>query len=386
MTALRPPQPHEGEGAEPGGLPSLPGESGETANAGPQRFPCGQCGAELLWKPGAGALQCEYCGFTNTAPEGTGSVDELDFRAMLAELERTEEVETASSVRCQACAAEVDKPTDIESFTCPFCGSAIVAAAESRRLIKPKALLPFKIERAAARDRYHHWLASLWFAPGGLKKYARLTGGLKGVYVPYWTYDANTRSQYEGMRGEHYWVTVGSGKNKRRVRKTRWYPASGAVRDRFDDILILASRSLPQRYADRLEPWDLSALTPLDHAYLSGFTTERYQVDLAQGFGQAKSIMDDHIRTHVASDIGGDTQRIHWIKSEYKDLTFKHILLPIWIAAYRYREKTYRFLVNARTGEVQGERPWSWLKIAGVVLLGLVVVGLGAWLVSRSVQ
>ncbi|MBV9774716.1 MAG: hypothetical protein JO040_12240, partial [Gemmatimonadetes bacterium] len=80
-------------------------------------------------------------------------------------------------------------------------------------------------------------------------------------------------------------------------------------------------------------------------------------------------------------DIGGDEQRIHSTDTRYDDVTFKHILLPVWISAYRYREKVYRRLVNARTGEVQGERPWSWIKIALLVLFvaALVIVGVVLW-------
>jgi hypothetical protein len=143
----------------------------------------------------------------------------------------------------------------------------------------------------------------------------------------------------------------------------------------FDDILILASRSLPKKYADRLEPWDLESLEPYGDAYLSGFRAESYRVTLREGFEEARTVMDSTIRSSVRRDIGGDHQRIHSIRTQYDDITFKHILLPVWISAYRFREKVYRFLVNARTGEVQGERPWSWVKIALAVLAGLAVIG-----------
>ena len=152
----------------------------------------------------------------------------------------------------------------------------------------------------------------------------------------------------------------------------------------FDDLLIVGSHTLPRDLADKLRPWDLRNLQPYEPAYLSGFQAEHYQVDLAEGFGEAREIMDDEIRSSVRADIGGDTQQIHSVQTEYKNITFKHILLPIWISAYQYREKTYRYLVNGRTGEVQGERPWSWVKIFFAVLLGLIVVGGIVWGLKAS--
>jgi hypothetical protein len=119
----------------------------------------------------------------------------------------------------------------------------------------------------------------------------------------------------------------------------------------------------------------LKTWSPNQNEYLSGFRTESYQVGLPAGFQQACGIMDEKIRGLVMRDIGGDTQRIHSVRTSHADVTFNHILLPVWISAYRYDRKVYRFLVNARTGEVQGERPWSWVKITLVILAVLGLIG-----------
>ncbi len=107
---------------------------------------------------------------------------------------------------------------------------------------------------------------------------------------------------------------------------------------------------------------------------MSGFQAEAYQVDLGDGFAQARQEMDGPIREAVAADIGGDHQRIATIRTQFDGITFKHILLPVWISAYRYGDRTYRFLINGATGEVQGERPWSAAKIALTVTATLIVL------------
>ena len=354
-----------------------------------KRFPCKQCGAKLVFKPGIAALKCEYCGFENPIPQSEDEIHELDFRAYFAQLVESEETREAETVKCDACGAEVERPEHATAFECPFCGTDIVAQATSKKLIKPKSLLPFHVTRDQARTSFRTWLKGLWFAPNKLKQYARQDTRLNGMYVPHWTYDCNTTSHYRGERGDDYWetqtyTTTENGRavtKTRQVRKTRWTYVSGVVWDQFDDVLVVASESLPKKHIERLEPWDLQNLVPYSDEYLSGFRAESYQIDLVEGFTVAKDIMDETIRQSVRRDIGGDHQRIHSVRTQYDDITFKHILLPVWISAYRFNQQVYRFLVNARTGEVQGERPWSWIKIALFVLVILVVLGTAAYFV-----
>ena len=180
------------------------------------------------------------------------------------------------------------------------------------------------------------------------------------------------------MRGmnymETYTVTV-NGRTETRTRtKIIWTPASGFVNNAFDDVLVMASRSLPEKYADALEPWDLKSLNEFSEKFLSGFRSETYQVDVKAGFGRAKDKMDVVIRQTIRGDIGGDHQQVLTVNTSYDNVMFKHILLPIWISAFRYNNKVFRFLINGRTGEVQGERPWSVVKIVLASLAAIAVV------------
>lgn len=350
-------------------------------------FPCAQCGATLQFAPGTQTLTCPYCGTENEIPQSEEDIRELDFRQYVAQLRtrgsKLAEVEQRSLVHCDSCGADVDLPPDTTALDCPFCGAAITAMPRNCEVIQPKSLLPFHVTRDEGRAKFRAWLGSLWFAPNKLKQYARQDTKLVGVYVPYWTYDSATTSYYRGERGEDYWetehyTTRENGKTvhkTRQVRKTRWYPASGTVWRHFDDVLVLASNSLPRKVTESLEPWDLQNLVAFTESYLAGFRAESYQVGLEDGFENAKAQMDVVIRSDVRQDIGGDHQRIHSVRTQHDDVTFKHILLPIWISAYRWKAKVYRFLINGRTGEVQGERPYSVWKIVLAVLAGLIVAG-----------
>lgn len=359
----------------------------ETA-AQQQQFPCGQCGANLLFKVGDESLECPYCGHENPIDRAPALIEEIDveFEEAFDALVDDETLQETIAVKCSGCGAESTLDPNTAAGDCAFCGFAIVSTGKSIKQIKPRSLLPFKVKREAARASFKEWLRTRWFAPNALKQIARVDGRLQGIYVPYWTYDSQVLTDYTGQRGEYYYVTVSYTDSKgnhrtRQERRTRWYPASGQVHNQFDDVLIVASRSLPRKHAMELEPWDLKSLVPYKDEYLSGFKAETYQVDVKEGFTEAKGIMATVIHQTICQDIGGDVQRVSSTHSRYYDISFKHILLPVWLSAYRYRDKVYRFLVNARTGEVQGERPWSWVKISFAVIAGLIVVGIVALLV-----
>ena len=159
--------------------------------------------------------------------------------------------------------------------------------------------------------------------------------------------------------------------------------ASGTVWQNFDDVIVQAGRSLPPEIVDALEPWNLQKLVPYQDAFMSGFQAEAYQLDLGDGFERAKAAMDTAIRETIKKDIGGDHQRISSARTQFDGITFKHILLPVWISAYRYGEKTYRFLINGDTGEVQGERPWSITKIALAVVAVIIVLSLAVLMMNN---
>ena len=355
-------------------------------------FPCTSCGAELEFKPGTASLNCPSCGALNEIPADATPVEELDYEAMLASMDESADHVEAMAVHCESCGANVTLEPNVTSQSCPFCGSHIVASEQSVRVIKPKSLIPFKIERDKARAAFRRWLSSLWFAPSALKSAAFVEGdanikhgsGLAGVYLPFWTYDCRVDTTYTGQRGDDYWVTVPrtvmvNGKPQTRMvqeRRTRWTWVSGAVRNGFDDVLVVATTSLPPERVVEIGNWSTKELIPYRNEYLAGFRAEAYTIDLPAGFTAAQGKMRPTIESTIRSDIGGDHQRIATLSPTYRDVTFKHILLPIWVSAYRYNGKIFRFLVNGATGTISGERPYSAWKITFAVIAGLILIGI----------
>ncbi|MCU0316682.1 MAG: hypothetical protein MUC92_08825 [Fimbriimonadaceae bacterium] len=354
------------------------------------RFPCAQCGAQLDYAPGLLQLKCPYCGFEQPIPVASDRVVENDFLRFVKEEPLLPPDPVNHVEQCNNCAAQFTLGPRETSTTCPFCGgNVVVAPANTPGQIAPEGLVPFMVDKRQARTCFESWIGTRFWAPNDLKNLSKRDGGLTGVYVPYWTFDAFTITAYTGMKGIVYYRTETytdreGNVRTRQVEDVHWYPASGVVQVPFDDLLVLACDRLPPQHVAAMRSWQLDKLVNYENAFLSGFQATRYTTTLSEGYGVAVNMMQPGIDRAIRQDIGGDRQQIHSKNSDYQDITFKHILLPIWSGAYRYKGKTWTYLVNGQTGEVTGDSPISPWKVALAVLLGLIVVGFILWLMSQQ--
>ena len=344
------------------------------------QFPCEKCGAKLKFSVTDGELKCPYCSHINIIKRAFNNIVEKDYYKTIEMLKNTpKEPLEVTNTKCNSCGAVFDISEDIHASTCPYCGSDIVNKIEIYKPIHPQALLPFKITKDEARNIFKEWLKNRWFAPNDLKNYSGADSKLKGIYTPYWTYDSNTFSQYTGRRGDKYYVQeqytaiVNNQRvlRTRTVEKIRWSSVSGNLSQSFDDVLVMATSS--QKHT--LTQWDLENLVDYEEAYLSGYESEVYSIELDTALGSAKNIMKRHIQNSIKRQIGGDVQEIDYLKTEYSDITYKHILLPIYASAFKFNNKTYSYVINGRNGEIKGERPYSIIKIISTVLFVVAIIG-----------
>lgn len=375
------------------GGPTVP-EAGRTFDDGKGRvFPCESCGADLEFHIGQQSLTCPFCQHVKQIElSSDAALAEQDFHAMLESLKQRRETakdrrgsegdqnaatDAIRELRCESCGGNVEFVGTLTSSHCPYCNSPIQledAHKSAEHRIPVDGVLGFQIDRNQAKANLKEWVSARWFAPNDFRKQGA-EGKFNGVYLSYYTFDSLTSSHYRGQRGEYYYVTVGTGKEKRTERRTRWYPATGGFQRFFDDVLVLANSGLRRDFMLALEPWPLEKVVPFNQQMLAGFLARTYDIELDDGFNEAKERIDAEIHKDVLQRIGGDTQQVDYIKSRYDALTFKHLLLPVWLMAYGYRQKTYQIFINAATGEVQGERPYSVWKILFAVLVGLATGG-----------
>lgn len=360
-----------------------------------ERQVCTNCKGNLAWDADAGALKCDRCGelARPDGDEAAAGVVERDLQAGLSAPQPAWDLGAqAREVTCGECGATVEFPDGVAATSCSFCGSPQVLAQSARReLVQPESVVPFGVARATAEERFKFWIAKLWFRPSDLKHKAQIAD-LRGVYVPFWTFDCHVASSWTAQAGYYYYVTVSrtvtvNGKTETRQvqeRRIRWESASGSRADRWDDHLVCASKGLPDDLAADVSDFETSALRPYDAAFLLGFLAESYAIDLRAAWDRAEAQITDAQTARCAGDVPGDTHRFLRARHRVSETTFKHVLLPVWVAAFRYRDKVFRFLVNGQTGKVAGNAPYSVWKILGLVVLILALAAAGLFLYQRS--
>lgn len=350
----------------------------ETLNS-EHKKPCANCGAELKFKPGSHQLKCEYCGYEEFIEHTKSSFEELELQHYLKVVGENAYTNSIDLLNCKHCGANQHVEENYKSLSCVYCGEPLIREdVEKEGWILPGALIPFQLDEQKAKDLFKNWVSSIWFAPNNLKRAALDPEGLHGLYVPYWTFDANLSAAYQGQRGDYYYETrrvrTKKGMQTQQVRKTRWSHASGSVKGFVDDILINASQKKRRDIPSEIAFWNTKELVAFNSKYLSGFVTEKYTVSLKEGhhqsFQEAKQIAHSWIRR----DIGGDTQRISTADMKLSDETFKHILLPVYISSYRFNGKEYHFYINGQTGKLSGTRPYSFWKIFFLILFIIAII------------
>ena len=349
------------------------------------KFHCPSCGAEAVWNPGKQMLVCAFCG-TN-APmqpgEAPGDVAENCLITALRNIDpdhRGWATETRS-VKCQSCQAITVFEPSRAAQRCDFCGSAsIIPMEEQLRPIRPESVLEFKLSETNVRESIRQWYGARWFAPNSLGTKA-LTDTVKGIYIPYWTFDAQVAADWSATSGDYYYETESytdsNGKRQtRQVRRVRWYPSSGHLDHFFDDELVPATRGVDMKLLRKVEPFPtLSDLKPYNAGFLSGWIVEQYQIDLIAAAQHSQEVMDTKTRSLCASQVPGDTHKDLQVDADFSAQTFKHILVPVWLLAYEYRRKHYQVVVNGYTGSIAGQYPKSWVKITLLVLVILAIIG-----------
>ena len=382
--------------------PSNPGagSAGGAASAPAQTFPCKNCGAQLAYDAASRGMACQFCGYkdavaaqaTNAQMQASyggppsATIREIALEEGLAIIARGAGAMQASvtNVTCKDCGATVNVGEGERTTSCAFCGSKQVLSQQTNdQPIRPESMVPFAIPKDDANKRFAAWLSALWFRPSDLKRIAKVQE-MGGVYVPYWTFASDVSSQWNAERGYYYYETESYTANEngqnvqrtRQVQRTRWESAWGTRQDSYRDVLVCAGRGLPEDLVAKLASFNCRQLVPYEPRFLAGWRAESYALDLNPGWGRGQQLIAEQQTARCARDVGGDTHRNVNVSNQFSQVTFKHVLLPIWIAAYRYNGKVFRFLVNGQTGEVVGKAPWSFWKIFFLVATILIVIGI----------
>ncbi len=341
-----------------------------------KKFNCPACGAEAVWNPSKKTLVCPYCGSNSNVelPSDGTAIQENELQQALLSMPADEMGWAAEkkTVRCQSCnAVSVFDPKRMAQ-NCDFCGSpSLISIDDVKAPVRPSSLLPFNVADTKVREDIRTWYNSHWFAPNALGGKA-LTDTLHGIYLPYWTFDAQVHADWQAEAGRYYYTRDSQGRSQRH---TSWEHASGALDHFFDDLLVPASLGVHPALLEEVSPFPTTEkLVPYDPGYLSGWVVEQYQIDLSKASNASQQSMEKNITSLCSQQVPGDTQRGLRVATQYSGQTFKHVLLPVWLLTYTYGSKSYQVIVNGYTGKIAGEYPLSWIKVALAIIAGLIVL------------
>ncbi len=340
---------------------------------------CPTCGSKMRYSAEKNDVRCTHCGYAEPLDKASSRVAETSLEEAIHKAENSSSKPTdPTTYHCSNCGANVMYDPSHPAIKCGFCGSKNVnEQAFQTNYIQPSGIIPFTIAKSAANDLFRNWLGKGFFTPKALKSAAELSE-LKGIYIPFWTFDAETYTQWSGYAGYYYYITktrTVNGKTETyQERQVRWVPRSGDYAFFFDDTLVSGTKSINNQTVQKLSPFNLKSVINYDPKALLGWDAEVYSVSVKDGYHEAEKTMDSHIKDQCAKLLSADTYkdlRTYTIKSKQ---TFKHILLPIWICAYLFNGKSFAFMVNGQTGKVSGKKPVDNMKVALVVMAAILLL------------
>lgn len=343
--------------------------------------PCPSCGGGLIYSAENLRITCEYCGYGEDINEANDEVEEAALQKAIEECEKLVPEEEGQKVMdCGNCGAKFMVGTKDVAVDCAFCGSRkINIEAFEHKYIQPVGVIPFRVPGEDGQILFEKWIKRGWFHPNKLKRLAKVEA-LHGIYLPFWTYDAQTESNWQGEAGHHYYtnqrIRVNGRMQNQRVRQVRWTRRSGHLSHFFDDVLVVASEHVQQDLMEKIFPFKLDDVVNYDPRYILGWEAEVYDLNVKRGYELANVIMDQKLNHLCRAEIGGDEQRNVFVQTQKFNQTFKHIMLPIWICSYKYQNKIYQFAINGQTGKVNGKKPLSWFKIGFLIFLFVAIIAL----------
>lgn len=339
---------------------------------------CESCGSAMHYSPSTGKMKCTNCGKETEFDKGKfEQIESYDLEEWCDSKIVSSGMKDMLEIECGRCHAVTTLSEDTTSAKCPFCGSdLLVQNKQTRSSIAPCGILPFKVEEKECKDAYQKWISGKWMAPSDLKKNLDNTAPFKGVYLPYWCFEAQTSTYYRGERGEEHKRTVERDGKKVEEKETEWLRVTGKVNKDFKNILVPASDTLPKSLSNVIGNWDLENCVPYRDEYVSGFITEMYKKDYTECSKIARERMEEKIEECVRKDIGGNDQRISSKEIDFGNIKFKLLLLPLWISSYQFNDKVYQFAINGRNGKVKGEFPKSKSKMILIIVVIIVVIAL----------
>lgn len=345
-------------------------------------FICEGCGSQKIFDPDTQGMKCTHCGRVDPVQTTLMEAPEYMYDPQNQAYTAPDwQMIGGHTIQCKGCGARTVIPSSSMTAECPFCGSLYVLDEDDINVgILPECMMPFKVSKDKALHLFMNWSRKRFWAPKAFKKMGHMTEKMHGVYIPFWTYDANLQTTFTGQGGEDYTVTrtrrVNGKTQTYTVTQTRWFPISGQQQLYFDDYQACGTRHVDVGMFQSLGAYSTKVLHKYKPEFLAGFTAQRYDVGVGEAWTGVGQRMQNNMESHICGELHYDHYRNMRYNHQFSNVRFKHILLPVWIASYTFKKKVYQFMVNGETGKINGKAPVSAAKVLTAVGIILAIVAL----------
>lgn len=321
-------------------------------------FKCPNCTGALQFEPGAQQLTCPYCG---------SNIDLASFETDLSQAQEPEQLNLAyegmgwredelgglSVYRCQSCAGEIVGDDTLGAASCPFCGNPVVMTSKFSGALRPDAVLPFKLGKKDALAALQRHYVKKKLLPKVFKDKNHLDE-IKGVYVPFWIYDADAggRVAYRCEKVRRWSDTDYN------YTETSVYRAEREGQLGFSGIPVDGSSAMDDALMDSIEPFNMAEAVDFKTAYLAGYFANKYDVDAYDCQSRASRRMYATAQDAFQSTVTGYNR----VEPEHSSLHFlggrvRYMLLPVWLLSTSWQGQNFTFAMNGQTGKLVGDLP-----------------------------
>ena len=374
-------------------------------------YKCPACTAPLRFVGQSGKLECDYCGASYDAAEiealyaekeaaaEKAFAAEEEKRAESARVEDSDgewdlsalsgdwgaEAEAMRAYHCPSCGAELITDATTAAASCPYCGNNTIIPGQFDGALKPDYILPFRLDKEAAKQALKNHYRKKPFLPRAFSSANHLEE-LKGIYVPFWLFDADAQADC------HFHATRSHSRREGdyRVTTTEHFQVRRAGSLRFAHVPADASTKMPDDYMDSIEPFDYQDLKPFSTAYLPGYLADKYDVSAEASTDRANKRCRATAIEVMRRDVHGyETVSAEGCHVRLQGGKVHYALMPVWTLRTRWQDKEYLFMMNGQTGKMVGDLPLSYGKFWGTFALLAVLFsalalwsGVGQWLAA----
>lgn len=330
---------------------------------------CPNCGGAMKYSPEKQKLHCGNCQTcTDIVFEAVGPK-----RAWEQKDKGTADTKGIAkqekNLKCPNCGANVELGGLEYSKSCPYCESSLVGVGEDVLTVEPDGIIPFTFSDVEASKRYQAGIKKKFFAPKAFKK-APPVENIKGVYIPSFSFDANSLSTYTGRLAKDSSYTDSKG---RRRTSTSYKNISGTHEAKNIDVVVESSSKLNQAQLSDVLPFDMTKLVSFQQGFIMGYTIEQYESTVEECKVVGRRIMEENIKRQILSKYSYDRVVSFNITTIWSEEKYMYYLLPVYKCDYEYKNKTYTTFMNGQTGKVGGGYPKSVFKITMVVIFSILL-------------